>query len=145
MFAYSKTLKVVICLSLYGSPCHDIMGLKGGISVAFVYYDNYPMMFYRVPKFIYKMKETSELSSDAVILYGIILDRASLSRKNEWMDKEGRVYVYLSAEEGASLMRSFPERINECFEELAAAGLIEIKNRTDRDSLIYPKIALGTY
>jgi len=40
-----------------------------------------------------------KLSSDAKILYGLMLDRMSLSMKNEWIDKNNRVYIFFTLED----------------------------------------------
>ena len=49
--------------------------------------------FYRTPKLFYTDEKFRTLSSDAKILYGIMLDRLSLSVKNDWRDDDGRVYM----------------------------------------------------
>lgn len=49
--------------------------------------------FYRIPKMLFKDKRFKKLSSDAKILYGLLLDRMSLSAKNGWFDDENRVYI----------------------------------------------------
>ena len=50
-------------------------------------------VFYKVPKVLFVKQEFKELSSDAKLLYGLLLDRASLSQRNNWLDNNGRVYV----------------------------------------------------
>ena len=108
-----------------------------------VYYDNFPMTFYKVPKYIYEMEEFENLSSDAIILYGLILDRASLSKKNEWKDKKDHYYVYLNPEDAAKILRQDVEVIKDYYKELQEYGLIEIFEKNERDALIYPKVAIG--
>ena len=49
--------------------------------------------FFRIPKLLFGDKNFSSLSSDAKVLYGILLDRMSLSMKNDWLDEENRVCV----------------------------------------------------
>ena len=44
--------------------------------------------FYRVPRLLIKDERFKKLSSDAKLLYGLMLDRMSLSMKNEWFDDE---------------------------------------------------------
>ena len=44
--------------------------------------------FYRIPKTLMTEKVFGGMSGDAKILYGLCLDRVSLSRKNGWIDKE---------------------------------------------------------
>lgn len=49
--------------------------------------------FYRVPRLLIKDERFKKLSSDAKLLYGVMLDRMSLSIKNEWFDEENRAYI----------------------------------------------------
>ena len=54
--------------------------------------------FYRIPKALFTEPNFRELSTDAKVLYGILLDRMSLSLKNQWIDAQNKVYilVYMS-------------------------------------------------
>jgi len=49
--------------------------------------------FYRVPRLLIKDNRFKGLSSDAKLLYGLMLDRMSLSMKNGWLDEENRAYI----------------------------------------------------
>lgn len=49
--------------------------------------------FYRVPRLLIKDERYRGLSSDAKLLYGLMLDRMSLSMKNGWMDDMNRAYI----------------------------------------------------
>nr|WP_330382973.1 replication initiator protein A [uncultured Blautia sp.] len=49
--------------------------------------------FFRIPKALFTEKEFASLSTDAKLLYGILLDRISLSKKNGWIDGDGYVYI----------------------------------------------------
>lgn len=55
--------------------------------------------FYRIPRPLIRDKRFSKLSTDAKLLYGLMLDRMGLSARNGWYDSEGRVYIYYTAEE----------------------------------------------
>ena len=46
--------------------------------------------FYRIPKALFTNECFKDLSSDAKILYGLMLDRMSLSIKNQWFDENNR-------------------------------------------------------
>lgn len=48
--------------------------------------------FYRVPKVLFTEDCFWNVSTDAKLLYGILLDRMNLSARNGWLDEEGRVY-----------------------------------------------------
>lgn len=50
--------------------------------------------FYRIPRLLVTGKEFRPLSTDAKLLYGLLLDRMGLSTKNDWYDKQGRVFIY---------------------------------------------------
>ena len=52
--------------------------------------------FYRIPKALFQNDYFKNLSSDAKILYGLMLDRMSLSIKNQWFDEQNRAYIYFS-------------------------------------------------
>lgn len=49
--------------------------------------------FYRVPRILIKDERFKRLSSDAKLLYGLMLDRMSLSMKNGWFDENNRAYI----------------------------------------------------
>ena len=49
--------------------------------------------FYRIPKVMFTEDRFKGLSCEAKVLYGLMLDRMSLSTKNGWMDEEGKVYI----------------------------------------------------
>ena len=50
--------------------------------------------FYRVPKILFTAEAFDHLSTDAKLLYGILLDRMQLSVKNSWIDADGKVFIY---------------------------------------------------
>ena len=52
--------------------------------------------FYRIPRLLIKDERFKELSSDAKLLYGLMLDRMALSVKNGWLDEQNRVYIKYS-------------------------------------------------
>ena len=60
--------------------------------------------FYRVPKVLFTEPCFKTLSCEAKVLYGLMLDRMSLSIKNRWLDSEDRVYIIFTVEEIAELM-----------------------------------------
>ena len=68
--------------------------------------------FYRIPKSLFTDERFSVLSSDSKILYGLMLDRMGLSRKNGWVDKLGRVYIYFTLDEVMSFLGCAREKAN---------------------------------
>ncbi|MBQ7896750.1 MAG: replication initiator protein A, partial [Oscillospiraceae bacterium] len=55
--------------------------------------------FYRIPRELVTGEYFRRLSTDAKLLYGLLLDRMGLSAKNGWLDQHGRVYIYYTVEE----------------------------------------------
>lgn len=62
-------------------------------------YESEQFSFYRIPKVLFTDPYFRELSTDAKVLYGLMLDRMSLSERNRWFDEEGRVYIIFTVEE----------------------------------------------
>ncbi len=55
--------------------------------------------FYRIPKALFTEKRFKPISAEAKILYGILLDRMSLSQRNGWLDDENRVFIIFTLDE----------------------------------------------
>ena len=55
--------------------------------------------FYRIPKALFTDPAYRGISTDAKVLYGLLLDRMSLSARNDWLDEQGRVYIVFTVEE----------------------------------------------
>lgn len=54
--------------------------------------------FYRVPKILFTERIFDHVSTDAKLLYGLLLDRMQLSLKNGWVDDDGKVFIYFRVE-----------------------------------------------
>ena len=79
--------------------------------------------FYKVPKALFEEKYKS-VSTDAKMLYGLLLDRMYLSVKNGWIDKQGRVYQYFTIKSAQEKLHFGHEKICKLFFELEVADLI---------------------
>ena len=55
--------------------------------------------FYRIPRQLITGEAFKKLSTDAKLLYGLLLDRMGLSAKNGWYDDMGRVFIYYTLDE----------------------------------------------
>ena len=96
--------------------------------------------FFRIPKALFQEQRFQNLSTDAKILYGILLDRMSLSAKNGWRDEQGRVYIIYTVREVQESLCCAEHKAVKLFRELEDIGLIERKRRgLGRPSLIYVK------
>ena len=56
-------------------------------------------VFFRIPRELITGASFKCVSTDAKLLYGMLLDRMGLSSKNGWYDDDGRVYIYYTIEE----------------------------------------------
>ena len=74
--------------------------------------------FFRIPKILITDPHFKTISTDAKLLYGLLLDRMSLSIKNRWMDDEDRVYIYFSVDEAMEQLNCATEKITRLFAEL---------------------------
>lgn len=81
--------------------------------------------FYRVPKFLFTKEKYRTLSSEAKLLYGIFLDRMTLSRKNDWVDGQGQVYIIFTLEEIMQMIHCANQKATRLMQQLEMAGLIE--------------------
>lgn len=96
--------------------------------------------FYRVPKILVKDKRFKKLSSDAKILYGLMLDRMSLSIKNGWIDDENRSYIYYTLDNIMEDLCCAKEKCSKIITELKNIGLIEKKRQgLGKPDIIYVK------
>ena len=67
--------------------------------------------FYRIPKALFQGPRFQSLSTDAKTLYGILLDRMSLSVKNGWLDEQNRVFILFTIPDHAHRRIKAPQRI----------------------------------
>ena len=99
--------------------------------------------FYRIPKALFTNDCFKDLSCDAKILYGLMLDRMSLSIKNQWFDEENRAYIYFSIEDIMELLNCGRNKAVKSLQELddeKGIGLIEKRRQGfGKVTIIYVK------
>lgn len=100
--------------------------------------------FVRVPKVLFTDKEHfGGLSNEAKLLYGLLLERMSLSRKNNWIDKHNRVYIIFPVEEIEENLDVGHEKALNLLKELddqSGIGLVKKKRRgLGLPSILYVK------
>lgn len=77
--------------------------------------------FYRVPKVLFTDERFDRISTDAKLLYGLLLDRMQLSLKHDWVDEDGKVFIYYTVE---SIMEALT-----CGNKKAGALLAELDDK----------------
>ena len=100
-------------------------------------------LFYKIPKLLFTDDYFKNISVEAKVLYGLMLDRMSLSVKNQWMDEEGRAYIYYSLEDIMDALGCSNKKAISIMKELdmdAGIGLIEKKRQGQgKPTMIYLK------
>ena len=78
--------------------------------------------FFRIPTALIKNKEYKGISTDAKLLYGLLLDRMSLSIRNNWRDEHGHVYIIYTIKATSQDLGCCPEKACKLMSELERAG-----------------------
>lgn len=99
--------------------------------------------FYKIPKLLFTDEYFKKISVEAKVLYGLMIDRMSLSVKNEWLDTEGRAYIYYSLDDIMEALGCSNKKAITIMKELdsdAGIGLIEKKRQGQgKPTMIYVK------
>lgn len=96
--------------------------------------------FYRIPRLLIKDPHFKGLSSDAKLLYGLMLDRMALSMKNHWLDNENRAYIIYSISNVMEGINCSKPTCVKIMKELDSFGLIERKRKgLGKPDIIYVK------
>ncbi|MDD6325798.1 MAG: DUF6017 domain-containing protein [Lachnospiraceae bacterium] len=111
-------------------------------------YESEQFSFYRIPKVLFTDAYFKELSTEAKVLYGLMLDRMALSERNQWFDETGRVYIIFTVEEVMSCMNCGRDKSVKILAELDARkgiGLIErVRRGLGQPDIIYVKNFIRT-
>ena len=89
-------------------------------------------LFFRIPRVLIQDPRFKQVSTDAKLLYGLMLDRMSLSMKNGWLDEENRVYIIYTLEnimEDLNCGKDKGVKILAELDTVKGIGLIERKKR----------------
>ena len=99
--------------------------------------------FYRIPRQLVTGPQFKKISTDAKLLYGLLLDRMGLSARNGWYDTEGKVYIFYTLDEIEEDLGCGHEKAVKLLSELdtvKGCGLIErVKQGQGRPTKIYVK------
>ena len=97
-------------------------------------------VFIRIPKVLFTSPLYQDLTNDARMLYGMILDRMALSKKNGWRDETGRIFIYFTLKEIESQLFVGHVKAVQLLDSLEGHSLIRrIRQGMGRPSRIYPR------
>ena len=95
--------------------------------------------FYRVPKALFTDKQFKNLRCEAKLLYGLLLDKMGLSRRNGWFDQQGRAFVYYGISSIMEDLGCAHSKAEKLLSELERFGLLHRKRQgLGRPSMLYP-------
>ena len=99
--------------------------------------------FYRIPKILITSQFFKKVSDSAKLLYGLMLDRMSLSIRNGWLDDDNRAYIFFTTNDVMEQMCCGTEKATKMLAELDSEkgiGLIErVKQGQGKPAIIYLK------
>ena len=96
--------------------------------------------FFRIPRTLIKDKRFHGLSTEAKLLYGLMLDRMGLSLRNGWLDEEDRVFIFYTLQEVQDTLGCGHNKATRLLNELEQYGLIErVRQGQGKPAKIYVK------
>ena len=96
-------------------------------------------LYYQIPmELFFNSKYKEKLNSDSKILYGFLLNRLTLSKRHDWYDENGNVYLIFTRKEVKELLNLSDKTVTKAFKQLAECKLIyEKKQGSTKPNLIY--------
>ena len=95
-------------------------------------------VFYQIPKELFTNPYYNNLDSNSILLYGLLLDRLSISMKNKWIDKDGNIYLIYSRKEAEQMLKLSDKTTTKAFKKLEEAKLIyEVRSGVRKRNIIY--------
>ncbi len=105
----------------------------------FIPYKAHEHLYYQIPmELFFNKKYKDNLNSDSKILYGFLLNRLTLSAKNNWADEKGNVFLIFTRKEVQELLGLSDKTVTKAFKQLKNCKLIyEKKQGANKPNLIY--------
>lgn len=96
-------------------------------------------LYYQIPmELFFNTKYKDKLNSDSKILYGFLLNRLTLSAKNNWLDEDNNIYLIFTRKEMEKLLNLSDKTVTKAFKQLKDCKLIyEKKQGANKPNLIY--------
>ena len=98
--------------------------------------ENENFLFLQVPLPLMIDARFKNLSDGSKLLYGLLLRRTELSRKNNWKDEQNRIYIIYTIAEMMEDLNRCEQKVLKCMNELKTIGLV----KTIRQGLTKPNI-----
>lgn len=100
-------------------------------------------IYFKIPRLLITDQKFKHVSTNAKLLYGMLLDRMGRSAKNSWYDEYGCVYIYYTVDEICGDMCCGRDKAMKLLAELdqkKGIGLVErVKQGQGRPTKLYVK------
>jgi hypothetical protein len=104
-------------------------------------YKNYEVddqRFYQIPKSLFGNENYKGLSPLSKLVYAFLRDRMELSKKNNWVNEDGDVYLLFAREKIAELLEMSVPSVITCFKQLVEFDLVEeIRQGLGKPNIIF--------
>ncbi len=77
-----------------------------------------------LPRFLLQDETLCDISNDAKVLYALLLDRASISWRNGYVEPDGTIRLYFTLEQEHIKLHRSRQSATRIFQELEYSGLI---------------------
>lgn len=77
-----------------------------------------------LPRFLFQDEALRDITNDAKVLYAMLLDRASISKQNGYVEPDGTIRLYLTVEQAQERLHCSRQCVTRIFRELEYSGLI---------------------
>lgn len=95
--------------------------------------------FYRLPKALITDERFKGITNNAKLLYGLMLDRMSLSKRRGWLDEDNKVFIKYSLKSIEEDLNVSRKTAGSILKELEAIGLIDMIQQIGVANIIYVK------
>ena len=75
-----------------------------------------------LPRFLLQDEQLRDISNDAKVLYALLLDRASVSRQNGYIEPDGTIRLYFTLEQAQKKLHRSRQCATRIFRELKCSG-----------------------
>jgi len=95
--------------------------------------------FYKIPKELCDNRcYRVNLTSDAKLIYAMLLDRMELSRKNGWVNKASEIYLLYTKENVSNILSISETTVYKSFKQLELFGLIkQVRQGLNKPNMIF--------